>query len=152
MLKKRKVLSLSWKGLPKSKSSGFSLIELLIALGILATGLLMIIGMFPVGYKSIAQARERIYATHIARQQLEKVLSADYYMYGLSDTNTVNLNFSVNDQAHTTQFTYIITVSPDTYSGLSLVTNKLKTAVVMVYPTNRPERYVKMETAKAKEL
>ncbi|MFH1453502.1 MAG: prepilin-type N-terminal cleavage/methylation domain-containing protein [Armatimonadota bacterium] len=129
---------------------GASLIELMIALAILAVGFLMILGVFPVSMKSVKHGKDMLFATHVAQQKMEQAIYNDFDDYGLSlASGTATLTSIVNDANTTTEFTYSVTFTPDTQAAVVSATTK--NIVVIVYVTSRPERYVKIETDVARE-
>lgn len=138
----------------KMSKKGFSLIELMIALFILAVSYLCILGVFPVSMRGVKQGKDILFATHLAQQQMEKAVyqcgGDDFLDYGLSITNgTASLTSVVNNVTTITDFTYSVTFSPDTQAAVDAAT--IKNIVVIVYVTSKPERYVKLETDVARE-
>lgn len=132
------------------KKKGFTLIELFIALAILATGFLMILGVFPVSMKSVKQGKDILFATHLAQQQMEKAIYQDFTSYGLSVSNaTTTMTSIVNNVTTTTGFTYSVAFDPDASGTVSTAT--IKNIIVTVFVTDKPERYVKLETDVARE-
>lgn len=154
------------------KKKGFTLIELFIGLAILATGFLMILGVFPVSMKSVKQGKDVLFATHLAQQQMEKAIyqcyGTDFLNYGLSipDTTTT-VTSTVNNVPTTTGFIYSVTFDPDgppddnPSSTTDVSKATVKTIVVLVYACKlkapemeweiMPERSVKLETDVARE-
>ncbi|MDQ7822336.1 MAG: prepilin-type N-terminal cleavage/methylation domain-containing protein [Candidatus Eremiobacteraeota bacterium] len=57
---------------------GFSLIELLIAIAIFLTSFCMIIGVFPVTFRSIQMAKNQMLATHFAEERIEYVKGMEF--------------------------------------------------------------------------
>ncbi len=58
--------------------AGFSLVEELVALGILGLGLTLLIGMLSTGAAGVTTAGERVAAEGLARSQLESIKAAPY--------------------------------------------------------------------------
>lgn len=132
-----------------AKPAGFLLIELMIAMFVLTVGFLALLGTFPSSVASINQAKDTMYMTHIARQQMEYVLSKSFATTTLSTNGTVSKYSTVDDRVLTTNYLYTVTVNPDTALGLEAASKK--TVVVMVYEQNRPYQYVMMETHMARQ-
>lgn len=61
---------------PRSGEAGFSLVETLIASGILATGLLSLAGVFALGLRSLAGSSSNLIAREKAREAVESVHTA----------------------------------------------------------------------------
>ena len=72
-------------GIPKSFGRGFSLIELLIGMSIMAVALLSIASMFATGYTDVMAGGKATMATAAARQMLEDIQTLPF-------NNLVNLN------------------------------------------------------------
>jgi len=123
---------------------GFLLIELMIAMFVFTVAFLALLGTFPSSIASVNQARDEVYMTHIARQQLEYVLSKPFTTASLSTSGVVSKVATVNNVVTVTNYNYALTVTPDTTGGLEAASKK--TAVVTVYESTRPYQYTKMET------
>jgi prepilin-type N-terminal cleavage/methylation domain-containing protein len=63
----------------KCVSRGFSLVELLFAMLIFTTSLLLIFNLFPTAYKSSAQSRHVLISTEIGRKEMERLKSLSWY-------------------------------------------------------------------------
>jgi prepilin-type N-terminal cleavage/methylation domain-containing protein len=63
----------------KTTSKGFSLIELLFAMLIFSTSLLLVFNLFPTAYKSSSQSRQVLLSTEIARKEMERLKSLSWY-------------------------------------------------------------------------
>jgi prepilin-type N-terminal cleavage/methylation domain-containing protein len=76
---------------------GFTLLEVLIALTILAVGIMAVMQLFPVSLTSARQAIEDTVSAELADSQLGKVRAsgADRLMRGLSSIQTVSAGYSV---------------------------------------------------------
>jgi hypothetical protein len=82
--------------------------------------------------------------THIARQQIEYVMSRSFSTASLSTSGVVPKIATVNNVVTVTNYNYQVTVTPDTTAGLAAAS--MKTVVVTVYESNRPFQYMRMET------
>ena len=87
----------------KSNNHGFSLIEVSLALAILAMVLSGILGIFGQGYLDLKRARERVAAYSLAKEALERYydwaslpLSGATYSVNLNGVN-YNVNVTVTD-------------------------------------------------------
>ena len=67
----------------RSSNNGFSLIEVLLAVGIIAVGMLFIAGVFPVGIHFTTIASERTIAAVVADEAFAKIR-----LYGVADFNS----------------------------------------------------------------
>jgi prepilin-type N-terminal cleavage/methylation domain-containing protein len=62
----------------KSKQSGFTFIELLVALSLFVVGMLTILQIFPVNRKYLTQSGDTTQATFLAQEEMETVRSLGY--------------------------------------------------------------------------
>jgi len=62
----------------KSHAGGFSLIEVVIALGIVAFGLVSVIGLLPVGLQSFRQAIDNSVTTQIVQRVVDETQQTDF--------------------------------------------------------------------------
>lgn len=88
-----------------------SLIELLMAISILAVGFIFVLGMFPSSIQGIKQGKNLFYASRLAQWQIEKVHNLTYEQVQQLDTyvpagslasydnQTVTFNFSADKVA-----------------------------------------------------
>jgi prepilin-type N-terminal cleavage/methylation domain-containing protein len=80
------------KRTPRARQNGFSLIELLIGMSIMAVGLLSIATMFSTGYTSVSQGGRTTMATAAARQVLEDMQALPFDRLGnLNGFNTTTV-------------------------------------------------------------
>lgn len=92
------------------RRSGFSLLELMIAIAIFATSLLMLLGVFPTANQGARQAQGVVAANNLAQQQIEKALATDYdqLQSGVQQFQVTSTN---NGAPKTTRFSVQTTVS-----------------------------------------
>lgn len=134
----------------KKKSRGFLLVELMIAIFILVVCFLIILGVFPTSYKAVKKGKDILFATAVARRQVERVIAQDYTSYSLSLTGaTASYTSQVEGNSFTTEFIYNVTVVPD--SQAQVAASSIKNVVVMIYKTLDPKEYVKLETEIVRE-
>ena len=62
----------------KSNSKGFTLLEIVISLGILLVGILAILALFPVGFDSASRSADLTKATIFAQDQMEDLKRIGY--------------------------------------------------------------------------
>jgi len=136
------------------KKKGLSLIELLIALAILATGFLMILGVFPVSMKSVKQGKDVLFASHLAQRQMENAIYQNFTDDNSSTSNFAAMTSIVNNVTTTTDFTYTVQNEFESPFGTAVGSASaatVKKITVTVWATDKPERYVKFETYVARE-
>ena len=90
-----------------NRQSGFTLIEVMIALVILAVGLLALATMQIVSIRSNAFSSEMTYATMLAQSRLEQIRNMDYddLTPSSSTTDTVPASASTKGMAYTVERT-----------------------------------------------
>ena len=88
---------------PADRSSGFSLIEVMIAMTIISIGLLIVAQTIPLALMTTTQAGVRTNAVQVAQQRLDDLRSQDYYsgaltagVYSATDGN-YTLAWSIQD-------------------------------------------------------
>lgn len=62
----------------KSNQQGFSLMEIIVAFGVLALGLISLAGAFPFGVKINKESENQSSASYVAQQKLEELISMPY--------------------------------------------------------------------------
>lgn len=105
----------------KSNPKGFTLIEIVISLGILAIGILAVLALFPVGFDSATRSSDLTKATIFAQDTMEEIKRIGY---GTSGVVASSGTFS------DPRFTY--TVTPDT-TGLPPNCQKITVRVTWNY-------------------
>lgn len=82
------------KGLREGKGNevGFSLLEVLVGISILAVGLLAVARMQITAIQGIDQSEEATVALNLAQEQLEQIINEDYNIADLADNNNANNN------------------------------------------------------------
>lgn len=95
------------------KHSGFTLIEITIALLILAVGLVGILTLFPVGFKAVVEACNLTTATFLAQAVIEDVKKVGY-----SGAAEIQAGKGIDYGSPYSKFEYDLTISD--VAGLSL--------------------------------
>jgi len=90
-------------------NKGFSLTECLLAIGILAVGMLFIAGVFPVGIHFTTVAAERTIAAVVADEAFAKIR-----LYALGEPNNplVGIDFSKLDPNQLTDYAQTVSINP----------------------------------------
>jgi len=123
--------SLSLRGTKqRSNLKGFSLIELMVAVVILAIALIGIFLAFNSGWMGMANARDRTVATNYAREEMEDIKNMDFELI-------TNENLGIAEIIEE-KFNRVVTVI-DEHSNLKNIKTK-------VFWTNRQGQYVSVET------
>ena len=115
----------------RSNLSGFSLIELMVAVVILAIAILGIFLAFSSGWMGMANARDRTVATNYAREEMEDIKNMDFELI-------TNENLGVTELIEG-KFNRVVTVIDEH--------NNLKNINTKVFWTNRQSQYVSVETS-----
>lgn len=131
ILSKKIKFPLSLRGAKqRSNLSGFSLIELMVAVGILAIAIFGIFYAFSAGFMGMADARDRTVATNYAREAMEDIKNMDFELI----TNS-NIGTTVLIEGKYYRSVTIIDVSPN-----------LKRIITRVYWKNRKDETVDVTT------
>jgi type II secretory pathway pseudopilin PulG len=124
---------------PPKQSRGLSLLEILIAVAILLTGFLFLLGAFPYSYQGIGRARNLQFASNLAQTNLENFVewystaptSSYSFLYVHQNpsclssgtctqppsTGTQSINAIVNGAPVAEKFLWQVVAYPDCYTG-----------------------------------
>lgn len=114
----------------RSNISGFSLIELMVAITILAMGIFGIFYAFSAGFMGMADARDRTVATNYAREAMEDVKNMDFELVTNENLSTAEIIDA--------KFNRVITVA-DEHDNLKKITTR-------VFWNNRNGKPINVET------
>jgi prepilin-type N-terminal cleavage/methylation domain-containing protein len=104
--------------------AGFNLIELLIAVAILASAFLLVMGMFPLSFRGIHQGKHQVIAAQLAQTYMDAERTKPFTSMS-NGTYTDRVPIVVNGVKSTTTYTTVVTVSPSSL-------NNANKAVLMV--------------------
>lgn len=90
-----------------SLKSGFTLIEIVISLAILAIGVLAVLALFPVGFDSASRSENLTKATIYAQTKMEDIKRLGYPVAAV----TIATNFTSLDPNADRRFLYTVTTS-----------------------------------------
>lgn len=96
----------------RSTRPGFSILELLLALGIFSTAFLMIMSVFPTSAKAMHQGRQVLLATRIAEMQMESALASPWADLASTNPTTPSLISMVNGSTEVQSFNTQVVVTP----------------------------------------
>jgi len=113
--------------------NGFSLIELMVAVVILAMAIFGIFHAYSVGFMGMADARDRTVATNYAREAMEDIKNMDFDLITNENLNTPE---TIDEK-----FTRVVNVENEVEGDLKKVTT-----VVSWYDRNGIQKDVKLET------
>ncbi|MFH0803448.1 MAG: hypothetical protein V2A78_13830 [bacterium] len=116
---------------------GLSLIELLFAMAILSSSILVLIGIFPTIFSEIRQGKNILLGTQIAQMKMEEALSQGFDAVASSSGN-IPKNALVNGVISRATFNYSVVVNT--------ISPKVKKITTTVYETASPLKYIKLET------
>ena len=136
----------------RSREAGFSLIEVIVALGLLGGILLSVAGMFLLGERQVMRGRNQSYALSISRTILEEVggwsHEATWERFGMTGTNaTQTIDTQTNSFAtkwqpllDETLHTAAAEIRVESCDGSSLDTAPALRVIVRVWWDERTER------------
>lgn len=130
----------------KRRARGVSLVELMMAMGLLASGFLMVAGMFPTGLTALKKGESVLLATHLAQREMEKVKSTAY-------TSIASYSFTENLALTATGSQVTRTFSGSVQADYEPVPGRLREVVVMItWLEGGQARYVKLGTLLNRDL
>ena len=132
MLKINKILSKKIKltlslrvAKQRSNLSGFSLIELMVAVVILAMAIFGIFHAYSVGFMGMADARDRTVATNYTREAMENVKNMDFELIIITDESNPSVPEILNGK-----FNRLVTVAEVIIDGAEILELKKVTTEV----------------------
>ncbi|MFP4498470.1 MAG: prepilin-type N-terminal cleavage/methylation domain-containing protein [Vulcanimicrobiota bacterium] len=100
-----------------NNKKGFSLIEVMIALVIFVSCLLLIFTLFPMAVRSLSQGKHIFLATTVAQKEMEYIKTLPFNQVAMSNTDlqnrTTTVNLTVNGVNSSIPFTSYTTISED---------------------------------------
>lgn len=93
------------------RGPGFSLVELLLAIVVLASAFMAIMGMFPISFRSIHQGKHHVVASQLAQTYMDLERCKPFTTMA-TGTYTDRMTVVVNGQTSTTTYTTVVTVRP----------------------------------------
>lgn len=96
----------------RTRRSGFSLIELLFAVAILASGFLLVLGMFPASFRGVHQGKYHLVGSQLAQAYMDRERSKSF---GTMETRSYTDRYTtvVNGVQQSSLYTTIVTVRPN---------------------------------------
>ncbi len=122
----------------RSRAKGFSLVELLFAVAILASSLLILVGIFPAVFSEVRQGKYILLATQIAQKRMEDALSRPFDEVSGTTSGQETLQSYVNAVPTAMTFVWSTVVTAP-------VADK-KDILVTVYEASAPLKYTKIQT------
>lgn len=103
------------------RRSGFSLIEILFAVAILASGFLLVMGMFPTSFRGVHQGKHRLVANQLAQAYMDRERSKSFNTMSSTVYND-NYTTVVNGVSSSAAYRTTVRVTPG--SGTLAASNK----------------------------
>lgn len=125
-----------------ARRPGLSLIELLFALAILSSSILVLIGIFPTIFSEIRQGKNILLGTQIAQMKMEEAISLGFDANATS-SGDISKDTQVNGVTSRATFVFARTQTPPSPIPSSV---KVKKITVTVYEAASPLKYTKLET------
>ena len=96
----------------RERRSGFSLIELLFAVAILASGFLLVLGMFPASFRGVHQGKYHLVGSQLAQAYMDRERSKSFASMA-TGSYTDRYTTVVNGVSQVNVYTTIVTVRPN---------------------------------------
>ncbi len=93
------------------RAPGFSLVELLMAVAILASAFLLVMGMFPISFRGIHQGKHQVIASQLAQAYMDRERTRPFTSM-TNGTYTDRISVVVNGVMSATTYTTTVTVRP----------------------------------------
>lgn len=129
----------------KKLRTGFTLIEVILAIGIFAIGTLAAINLFPKGLRLGREAKETSVATSLAQEQVEEVLAQNYDDIA---TGTIEpkarIDSNPNSQFYIYQRQTAVNFADSNLSTTTTDTGLKKITVTVYYPEGAQEKTIQI--------
>ncbi|MCK4309463.1 MAG: prepilin-type N-terminal cleavage/methylation domain-containing protein [Candidatus Atribacteria bacterium] len=124
-----------------SNLNGFTMIELMVAVAILAMAILGILQAYSVGFMGMADARDRTVATNFAREAMENVKNMDFELIIITDEENPSVPEILNGK-----FNRLVTVAKQIIDEVEILELKKVTTEVNWLDRNGNLKKVVIET------
>ncbi|MBA7570715.1 hypothetical protein ES708_12468 [subsurface metagenome] len=124
-----------------SNLNGFTMIELMVAVAILAMAVLGISQAYSVGFMGMADARDRTVATNFAREAMENVKNMDFELIIITDEENPSVTEILNGK-----FNRLVTVAKEIIDEVEILELKKVTTEVNWLDRNGNLKKVVIET------
>ena len=97
---------------PGVRRAGFSLVELLLAVAILASAFLLVMGMFPLSFRGVHQGKHYVIASKLAESYMDVERTKSFPTMA-NNTYTDTVPVVVNGVQSAATYTTVVTVQPN---------------------------------------
>ena len=125
----------------RSNLNGFTMIELMVAVAVLAMTVLGISQAYSVGFMGMADARDRTVATNFAREAMENVKNMDFELIIITDEENPGVPEILNGK-----FNRLVTVAKEIIDEVEILELKKVTTEVNWLDRNGNSKNVVIET------
>lgn len=138
------------KNIPR-KASGFSILELLIALGIFSTCLLAVYGLFPMAMKAVVQGENVFLANQVAKNEMEYLKTLSWEDLSMESTLVTNrpptvMTVTTNGVTHTTTFNSTIRIEPLTDDPDNIKVARVQISWIIGTPSGNKYNNIELQT------
>jgi len=133
------------------KQNGFSILELLIAIGIFSTCLLAVYGIFPMATKAVVQGENVFLANQVAKNEMEFLKTLSWDELSMENTAVTErpptvLTITSNGITHTTTFNSSIRIEPLAEDPDNIKTARVQISWIVGTPSGNKYNVIELQT------
>lgn len=134
----------------RTQKRGFSLIEVLIAMVVLAVAFLALIQIFPSAYLTVYRSKDQLVAVQLAQCYMDETRALPYAQMASSAQYDIPVESVMNDVTTSVTYHVVVDVSPASPAGVPLADSDLARIRVLVqWPQKSASGFVLLRSVRA---